>query len=295
MDNYDDLLSNTPTRDADAPQLSKEEYAAKKKAERDAVFALSDDTAYDVAADGGKLRSFLDLQARLYRYSAANALLVFARNPGASRLGDFDYWKERNCSVKPKQTGIAILEPHEYMRDDNTPGTGYDIKKVFDISQVDTRRLRTEPPVRYDERQLLGALVSKAPVAVTGAEGLPDGLAAMSDPETGDVLVLKGMGFDDTFRAVAQELALAGLAASGRTQADPRFSAHCAAYLLCRKYGADTQAFSFDGAPGVFEGMDAQGIRGELSQVRDVAEDVSSRMARQLEAPQKAARSQDAR
>ena len=90
MANFDDLLNNSPAGEA-PPQLSKEEYAAKKQAEREDAFALSDNTALDVAANGGKFQSFLDLQARLDRYSAVNTLLVFAKNPAASRLGDFDY------------------------------------------------------------------------------------------------------------------------------------------------------------------------------------------------------------
>jgi hypothetical protein len=45
----------------------------------------------------------------------------------------------------------------------------------------------------------------------------------------------------------------------------------------------------------MFAGMDAQEIKGELTQIRDTAENISGRMARQLEAQQKAAKSQDAR
>ena len=297
MANYDDLLNNSPAggQNGEPSQLSKEEYAAKKKAEREDVFALSDQTAQDVAADGGKFQSFLDLQGRLDRYSAVNALLVFAKNPDASRLGNFDYWKRQNCSVRPGQTAIAILEPHEYTKEDGSPGTGYDVRKVFDVSQVDTRRLRTAPPPNYAGRQLLSALISKAPVKITGVDELPGDLGAMTDPETGGIFVRKGMEFADTFRSVARELSYEHLTTGPDTQADPQFSAYCASYLLCRKYGVDTQAFSFEGAPGVFEGMDALEVKGELSQIRDAAEDISGRMARQLEPQQKSAKDQDVR
>lgn len=294
MTNFDDLLNNSPAGEP-APQLSKEEYAAKKQAEREDAFALADDTALDVAADGGKFQSFLDLQARLDRYSAVNTLLVFAKNPEASRLGDFDYWKRQNCSIRPGQTAISILEPHEYTKDDGSPGTGYNVKKVFDTSQADTRKLRNPPPPHYSDRQLLGALVSKAPVAITGVDELPSDLGAMYDPQAGSISVRRGMEFFDTFRGVAQELALADLTTGPDTQTAPEFSAYCASYLLCKKYGVDTRPFSFDSAPGVFDGMDAQKIKGELAQIRNVAEDISGRMARQLEAQQRAARNQDAR
>ena len=294
MANFDDLLNNSPAGEA-PPQLSKEEYAAKKQAEREDAFALSDDIALDVTADGGRFQSFLDLQARLDRYSAVNALLVFAKNPGASRLGDFDFWKRQNCSVRPGQTAIAILEPHEYTKEDGSPGTGYNVKKVFDISQVDTRKLRNPPPPRYSERQLMGALVSKASVAISGVDELPGGLVAMYDPQSDSISVCRGTDFFDMFRGVAQELSLANLTTGPEKQTAPEFSAYCASYLLCKKYGVDTQAFSFDSAPGVFANMDAQKIKGELSQIRNTAEDISGRMARQLEAQQRTARNSDAR
>lgn len=267
----------------------------KKQAEREDAFALADDTALVVTADGEKYQSFFDLQARLDRYSAVNTLLVYAKNPTAIRLGDFDYWKRQNCSVKPGQTAIAILEPHEYTKEDGSPGTGYNVKKVFDISQVDTRKLRGTPPPHYSERLLLGALISKAPLPIAGVDELPNNLGAMYDPQTNSISVRRGMEFFDTFRGVAQELALADLTTGPDTQAHPEFSAYCASYLICKKYGVDTQAFSFENAPGAFAGKDAQDIKGELSQIRGVAEDISGRMERQLDAQQKAAKTQDAR
>ena len=294
MANYDDLLNNAPAEESGAPQLSKEEYAAKKKAEREDVFALSDETALDVAGDGGKFGQFLDLQARLDRYSAVNALLTFAKNPNASRLGSFDYWKRQNCSVKPGQTAIAILEPHEYTKEDGSPGTGYDVRKVFDISQVDTRKLRNTPPPHYAERQLLGALISKYPMKIIGVDELPDDRGAMTDPD-GSILVRKGMEFSDTFRAVAFEMACAEVATDPELSAGQEFCAYSATYLLCKKYGADTRSFSFDSVPDMFAGMDAQEVKGELTQIRDAAEAISGRMARQLETQQKAAKNNDAR
>ena len=295
MANYDDLLTNAPAEgQSGGVQLSKEEYAAKKKAEREDAFALSDQTALEVAGGGGKFQSFLDLQARLDRYSAVNSLLTFAKNPNASRLGSFDYWKRQNCSVKPGQTAIAILEPHEYTKEDGSPGTGYDVRKVFDISQVDTRKLSNTPPPHYAERQILGALISKYPMKIMGVDELPDERGAMTN-ENGDILVRKGMEFSDTFRAVAFEMACAEVATDPTLSQEQEFSAYSATYLLCKKYGADTRGFSFESAPGAFDGMDAQEVKGELSQIRDAAENISMRMARQLEAQQKAVKSQDAR
>lgn len=170
---------------------------------------------------------------------------------------------------------------------------------MFDISQVDTRKLRITPPPHYGERQLLSALISKAPVKIIGVDTMPnyipDEIGATYDLVDKQILVRKGMGFFDTFKSVAQELCFVDLSTGPDTQADPRFSAYCASYLLCKKYGVDVQDFFFEDAPGIFDGMDAQEIKGELSQIRDAAENISGRMARQLEAQQRAAKSQEVR
>jgi hypothetical protein len=253
----------------------------------------------EVAADGGKFETFLNLQARLDRYSAVNTLLIYAQNPDASRLGDFDYWKRQNGSVKPGETAISILEPHAYTKEDNTPGTGYNVKKVFDISQVDTRRLKERPAPSYTKRQLLGALISKAPVKIVGVDNMPtsvpDEFGSVYDQANDQILVRKGMEFSNTFRSVAHELAFADLTTGPDTQTDPSFSAYCVSYLLCKKYGVNAQEFTFEDAPSVFHGMNAQEVKAELSEIRDAAENITERMTRQLEAQQKAAKSQDVR
>ena len=172
------------------------------------------------------------------------------------------------------------------------------VKKVFDISQVDTRKLRVAPAPQFTDRQLLGALIPpKSPKfpTVNGVDELPDDLGAKYDPETDSISVRKGMEFADTFRALAQELSYTDLTTGPDSQADPAFSAYCASYLLCSKYGIDKEGFSFEEAPGVFEGMDALDVKGELSEIRDVADNISGRMARQLEAAQKAAKNNEAR
>jgi hypothetical protein len=294
MSNYDDLLSNAPANGQNG-QLSKEDYAAKKKAEREDVFALADNTALGIAGDGGRFQQYLDVQSTFDRYSAVNTLLILAQKPESTRLGDFEHWKEKGGFVKPGQTGIAILEPQEYAKEDGTPGIGYNIKKVFDISQIDARKVKTTPSPKYDNRQLLKALIHKAPVKIIGVDDLQGGLGAMTNPDTGEIHVRKGMGFADTFRSIALELSIAELTSGPKPQADTLFSAFCASYLLCKKYGVDTQGFNFGDAPAVFEGFDAQEIKGELSQIRDATFDISGRMAKQLDLAQKAVRPQEAR
>ena len=68
------------------PRLSKEEYAEKKRAEKDAVYQLADEAAKEIVSSPEKFKAFLDTQSRLDRYSAVNALLIYKQYPQAVQL-----------------------------------------------------------------------------------------------------------------------------------------------------------------------------------------------------------------
>ena len=81
------------------------------------------------------------------------------------------------------------------------------------------------------------------------------------------------------------ELALAGFADGDKNYdyGEDVFHAYCTAYIICQKCGLDTQDFDFQRAPEIFEGMEPQEVRRELSKIRDAANAISSRMAKVLE------------
>ena len=93
--NFTPKKSGTAAR----PQLSPEEYAAKKKAEKDAVYQMLDDTAAEIVRDPDKFRAYLDTQARMDRYSAANALLIYKQPPQATQLTDFSDWRQEDVVI----------------------------------------------------------------------------------------------------------------------------------------------------------------------------------------------------
>lgn len=135
MSNFDDIFESAPQTD----EFDKEAWAAKKKAERDELYALADATAEAVCADGGKFREYLDVQAAFRNYSATNALLILATKPDACRLGDKDFWRDQGVYIKRQEFGrpIKIVESNgEYTRDDGSIGVSYNIKRVYDISQT---------------------------------------------------------------------------------------------------------------------------------------------------------------
>ena len=61
------------------------------------------------------------------------------------------------------------------------------------------------------------------------------------------------------------------------------FQVYCAAYMLCRKYGVNTQNYNFGKAPEYFNDMDEKKVKAELSKMRNSMDKVSGRMQKVLE------------
>ena len=148
---------------------------------------------------------------------------------------------------------------------------------MYDISQTNARDRLQQAQPEITDAQLIRAVVNNPPVAIVAAEPdqMPEDKGALFEPEEGCIYVRKGMSAQEIFRSVTPELALAGFGDGGKN--------YCASYLLCKKYGVDTQGFDFTHAPEFFEGMEPQEVRGELAKARDAANNISSRMAKVLE------------
>lgn len=282
MSNFDDIFEPAPQ----AENFDKEAWAAKKKAERDEVYALADATAEEVCADGGKFRAYLDVQANFRHYSTTNALLILATKSDARRLGDKDFWRDQGVYIKRQEFSrpIKIVESNgEYTRDDGSIGVSYNIKRVYDISQT-TSRMRAQPPVSHDARALLGALIYKKPVPIQSVDELPDGMSALYVPEQQAILVCRGMEANDLFCSVSKALAEAELVRAGdSTPETADFKAKAVSYILGKQFGVDVSRYAFDDIPADMQEADPQTLRAELSDIRDTAFDISARMARSLE------------
>jgi len=297
MSNFDDILTNNPEQEQkNNPDFNVEEWAAAKKAERDSYYALADSTAIKIASDGDMFRQYLDVQSRFDRTSAVNSLLILAQKSEATRIMSFDDWKNKGGYVKPDEKHFGILERHEYdKKDDGSKGYDFNVKQMFDISQVNPRRMKPEPaPPNYTDRQKVKALVLKAPVKITGVDTL-DGDTIAHTTVTGEIQIRKDAGFSAIFSSLVKELAAAEIYDNEATHIDKDFSAYCVSYMLCKKYDADVEQFAFDDVSAVFDSLDAQEIKSELQLIRDTFTDINIRMGKQLEAQQKPPKNNEAR
>lgn len=287
MSNFDDLFrqENEQSAPHNAQPFDKEAWAQKKQEQRELVYTMIDDTAVAVSQDGARFQDYLDVQSRFDRYSVSNALLILAQKPNATRIADFDTWKEQGAYIRKKESGFYILEPgEEYQREDGTTGISYNPKKMFDITQTGNSRKR-ETPSYPDERTRLKALMDHAPVPIRISETLPSGVNALYQPDKREIQVRRGMDAGSIFRALSQELAHAemdkGDGSYNRTEHG--FHAYCASYMLCKQYGVETGGFyHFEGAPQELSALEPQEIRAELSVIREASGEISGRMNRML-------------
>lgn len=266
------------------PQLSPEEWAAKKQSEKESVYKMIDDTALEVTASPEKFNGFLDTQARMDRYSAANALLIYKQMPDASQLKDFNDWANEDVKITKGAKSLSILEPVEYTKKDGTPGISYNVKKVFDVSQTNGKRTPA-PTLNRDPQKLAAMMIDTAPVNVEVIDELrfPD-MGAMYDNDKQTIFVKRDVGDSVALcQCIAQELGHAQLAINGEaySRRDSGFDAVCIGYMLCKKYGVDTQNFNISNLDS-FKNKEPKEIRSELSKVRGAMTEIHNRVSEEM-------------
>lgn len=234
---------------------------------------------------GGISTSFLDTQSRLDRYSAVNALLIFKQLPEASQLKNFDDWSKDNVKIQKGAKSISILEPVEYAKKDGTTGISYNVKKVFDVSQTNGKR-PPAPTVNRDPKALITVMLDSSPVEVEATNELPyPNMAAFYNNEEQTLYVKRDVGDSVAVaQCVAQELGHAQLSinSDSYSRADMGFQAVCIGYMLCKKYGVDTQNFAINRIPEKLAGKEPKDIRYELSKTRNAMADIHSRVSDEL-------------
>ena len=282
MPNFDDLLNDQLPEAPpmpEQPEFDVEAWAAGKKQQREELYVLADATALGVASDPTQFTQYLEVQARFERYSATNALLVLAQRPDATQLGDLDHWKKQKVFIKSSEMGnaVLILAPgKEYEREDGSIGTSVDTKRMYDMSQAERPRLQQQP--RFDERTF-AALKNAAPMKVQGTDDIDQDAVIENDT----IFVQRGMSREETIYALAREACRAEHMRQSDSPLAADFTARAGAFMICKKYGVDTQGINLSDAPGHFDGKEPKDLRNALSHIRKVAGEITGRMAKELE------------
>lgn len=291
-----DFIANRNNRqNHQREQLSPQEWAEKKQLEKEAVYQMIDSTAEEISENSDKLKAFLDVQARMDRYSSANALLIYSQLPEATRLKDFTGWGEDNVRVKKGAKSISILEPVEYTKNDGSTGISYNVKKMFDVSQTNGKR-QPAPTLNRDPQELVAVMIDTSPVEVEIVDEMPQpNMGAFYKNEDQTLYVKRGFGDGVLLcQNIAQELAFAQLSiqSDSYNRREMGFKAVCVGYMVCKKLGIDTKSFAVNRMPSDWKDMDAKAVRSELSQMRSALGEIHSRVSDELYRQQQA-RSKD--
>ena len=290
MNEFDDIFETEKEEKTERP-FDRDAWAERKRVERAEAYALLDKATEELTNDGERFKDFLNTQSQFDRYSVSNAILIAYQHPGATKVADFNSWKEEDVSINKGEKGFILFEPgSEFTREDGSTGFSVNTKKVFDISQTsnaEARMTRRKP----DERTALKALVSSAPCKVTLIEQKIEGDAKYSlDKNT--IFITKGLSADRIFRSLSREISAAKMIQRG-SEGDVTFNAECSSFMLCERYGFDTGDFNFDDVKRHYLGMDNKEIRKDLGDIRTIANEVSQDMSRHIEEMDKARKARD--
>jgi hypothetical protein len=277
MENYDTLFENQNAAQRQDQPFDKEAWAQRKQEERAHLYETIDGMADKTLSDPAALSGYLSMQSRLGRTSVANTLLVLAQKPDASYVMSFDDWHQRGRAVRRNEKVLLVLEAGgEYERADGTIGTGFDVKRVFDVSQTHGQPLRerTQAPIR----SRLKALATDTPVPVRVSDAVSQEIGALYSDKDNTVYVAQNMDGETLFAAIACEL----VNAANMTDSPARdaFISSCAAGIVCKRYGID--APDRDSIPESISGLDTSGKRVVLGSIREAACDIMERVDKNL-------------
>ena len=267
------------------PQLSPEEYKEKKRAEKEAVYQMLDDTAAEVVQSPEKFKGYLDVQSRMDRYTANNALLMYKQFPQASQVKEFDDWIAEGVKVNKGSKTFISLDPYEYTKKDGTPGIDFNLKRVLDVSQTNGRK-PAAPTVNRDPQKLVTVMLDTAPIDVKSVDELPyPNMGAFYKNEDQTLYVKKNIGDSVALcQCVAQELGHAELSMNSEaySRRDMGFQAVCIGYMLCKKYGVDTQNFAIDRIPDELKNKEPKEIKAELGKGQKALKEIVSRVSDEI-------------
>lgn len=292
MNNFDDLFVSKKEKKEKQTyrHYDKDEWVARKRQERSDAFALLDEATKAMMTDPEKFRDYMNVQGYFDRYSVSNAILIAHQKPDATHIADFATWKENDVSVNKGEKAFTILEPgNEFTREDGSTGFSVNVKKVFDISQTSEAENAT-PRKLPEDRRIIEALIAVSPCDIRVTDELPDEVDAHYVKDEDIIYIRQGMDGDRIFLNLTQEIAVAKV---GRDTPHSAFIGYCVSYQLCERYGFNTENYSFDGVEKYFENKEPKAFRSELDLIREVANDISQDVNRQIEVKEKSNRSRD--
>ena len=270
MEDFDEVYNELDNR-----QYSKEEYASYKQQERQEVFDLLETATEKISRNSNGFKKYLDSQSKFDQYSVANNILISAQMPEATRLKDFEGWRNLRMYPKKGHKRVKILDVSgHYMAEDGTLRNSYDVKYLVDVSEL-RNRPRTRP-IKYNDKILLKIFLNSSDAKVEIVDSIPNTEKSASYNANEDTLYVKrGAVAPQIFYEVTNELAK-------REIGEDAFKNNCVSYMLCKKYDIDVSKFNFDSISQEFRDMGTKEVRAELEPTQRAMKSISDNISRQI-------------
>ena len=282
------MIQNTAEMQGTGQRMSKEEYAAMKKQEREDTWLQIDAQAQEVFRDGEALQKFLDFMAGQFNMPRVpNLLLLYPQNPEIHMVRSREEWKDENRYPKSGAREYTYIVQTKYEKD-GVQKKGYTVGKGYDISETAGKPLEDRP--KQDIQTLLSAVLKNQDTGLQIATQLPDGVQAQYIPKQRTIYIRNNMPEITTFHAVNKELSCARL-----DQHDGSYKrnkvhaqAYCAAYVVGKYYGIDVSRFNLGIVAGMQENgqKDPRELREFLNDVRTSAYSIRGHINRELREPE---------
>lgn len=271
---------------------TKAEYAARKKAEKDAAYETIDNSISEMMQNDDSFVNYLNFQSNMDRYTASNAILIMSRCPDATKLKSKSGWKELDVEVQVSEDeAIHILKPSDYIDNEGNQRTSYNVDYIYDISQTNAQ---PQPPQKAESnpKVLAMALMKSATVPKAAVDELPTpNSTAFYDNENNKLLVKRNSDSVSLFKDISRELSLAEIAdgCDEYNRAECLPSAICSAYMICQKYGIDNKDMNVTAAKQEWAGLENKDVRTMLAMANDGLYSIGKNLYVQLQKDKEAA------
>lgn len=238
------------------------------------LYSLINSSCEDIIKSEKNFKNYLNVQSQFDKYSVGNALLILSQRPEATQLKEYNEWISiKNTHILKDEECIKLLKP-KTSKKSNYSNNGFEVYKVFDISQTTTPLNINEE--KTDDRMLLKSFLHKCPVKIKTEDNLQNDKTAMLSEDNELLYIQKGADTKNLFQDLATELAKIELADDG-SKLDG-FRSKCISYMICKKRGIDVSKYTFDDIPESYVNMSPKELREELNYTRNLLEKINDRM-----------------
>ena len=283
-------------------EFDRENWAERKRAQREAAYGQIEAWLEELPMEPEYLQKYLEVQARFPRCGLGNAILIAAQRPETTEYHTFEEWKEKGVSIRKGEQGISLLVPgNTYTGKDGKTHTGYDVRKVFDISQTSADpgkeghagdKTADGPENQEGEMQQSAGVIPDLRLLVKALLMYPGVPVQVSPQQTGaaftdgQVIIGKGLSEADAIQSITTALAH-GEMDKGIENYQPGlalnvFYARCVSCIVCRHYGSPSEKETFQDMQSAFGPCNGNDVRNHLNTIRNTARSIIDRVEKAL-------------